>query len=103
MSRRSRMRVMVVVPSFAEGQERHPVTVARVLARRESLFAPEVRRRIDQPSRMQSDSDAQENSPHQHPPPAEIEEREADNNQWHIEETVEPDVKAILHQIRRVA
>ena len=44
-----RVRVVVVVPAFAEGQQRHPPVVGRVVARLEAARAPQVRRRVHQP------------------------------------------------------
>src|SRR3970040_689388 len=42
-----RVRVMVVVPSLAEGQERYPPVVRRVVARLEPTRAPPVRGGVD--------------------------------------------------------
>ncbi len=97
------MSVVVIVPSFAESQQRHPPTVARILAGLEALLAPEVRRRVDEPGRVQADGDAKENPPHHHAPPAEIEERKSQDDEWHKVEAIEPDMEAIFHQVGSVA
>ena len=43
----SRKRMMVIVPTFAEGQQGHPPTVGRIISRFETSFAPQVSRRIN--------------------------------------------------------
>jgi len=54
VTRRRGMRMMVVVPAFAERNQRHPPVVARIIAGVEPAPAPHVRRGVDQPSGMQS-------------------------------------------------
>src|SRR5215204_7256825 len=45
--RGSRKRMMVVVPSLAERQQRNPPTVGRIVSRFKTSFAPQVSRRIN--------------------------------------------------------
>src|SRR5688500_6748210 len=44
VARRDGMRVVIVVPAFAEGQQRHPPAVPRIIARLETPAAPHVGR-----------------------------------------------------------
>ena len=80
VARGHRMRVVVVVPAFAAGQQRHPPVVARVVAGFKAAAAPQVRRRVHQPGSVQTQCHAQQtrptapwptpftHPPHSHPP-----------------------------------
>ena len=61
--RRSRMRVMVIVPAFAERNQRYPPVVARIVVGGKPPRAPHVRRRVDQPGGVQPEHDAQGRCP----------------------------------------
>src|SRR4051812_18316095 len=78
MTSGSRMGVMIVMPAFAKGEQRHPPTVARILAGIKASTSPHVRRRVDQPSGVQRQRYAQEDSPQQNVPTAKQEQRHAD-------------------------
>ena len=69
----TRVRVVIVVPAFAERQERHPPAVARVVARLEAAEPYYVRGRVDQPRAVQNRDDAGE-IPRDHRPAADREE-----------------------------
>ena len=60
VTRRSRMSVVVVVPSLAERQQRYPPTVARIVTGFESCFSPQMSRRIDEPRRVESHGHTEE-------------------------------------------
>jgi len=95
--------MMVVVPSFAEGEQCDPPVVARIVPRLEALLAPHVRCRIDEPRRMQADGDAQKDAP-QHPrPTAKRVKDDARRNQRHVVEAVDHPMHAIFHQIGRIS
>ena len=73
---RHRVRVVVVVPALAEGQERHPPAVARVVARLEAARCPT----CASPSSpatcaCRPNDDAQEDAPEHHRPAADGEQR----------------------------
>ena len=68
--RRSRMRVVIVVPAFAERDQRHPPGIARIVAGFKAPRSPHVRGRIYQPRGMQPDHRPQENAPKDHRPAA---------------------------------
>ena len=63
MPRRSRMGVVIVVPAFAEGDQRDPPVIAGIVARVEAARAPHVRDGVDQPGGVQADDDAQADAP----------------------------------------
>ena len=58
-----RMGVMVVVPSFAKGQQRHPEAVARGVSGGKSARAPHVGGGVDQPGGVQAEHGAKEDAP----------------------------------------
>ncbi len=49
---------MIIVPSFAEAQQRDPPVVAGIVTRGEAAAAPHMGRGVDQPSRVQAEDDA---------------------------------------------
>src|ERR1700757_518582 len=61
---RGRMRMVIVVPSFTEGEYRHQEVVRGEIASRKPPRSPHVRNRIHRPGRVQPDHGAHENSPH---------------------------------------
>ena len=63
MARRGRVRVVIVVPAFAEGHQRDPPVVARIVAGGKAARSPHVGGGVDQPSGMQADDDAQAKFP----------------------------------------
>ena len=69
--------VMIVVPAFAEGQDRHPETVRGVVAGHEALRTPHVRRGVHQPGGVQPKHGADKRAPQQVGPPAEDEQKHA--------------------------
>src|SRR5947209_3255994 len=77
VTRRCRMRVMIVVPALAESQERDPPTVGRIIVGGEPASAPHVRSRVDQPCRVQVKDYAKEDAPHQDGPAAQGKEQQA--------------------------
>ena len=52
MLRGTRMRVMVVMPSFAKGQQRNPPAVGRIVVCYEATAPPEMRCGIDEPGEV---------------------------------------------------
>ena len=97
VTRRRRMRVMVVVPSLAERQQRYPPTVTRIVTGLESCSAPQVSGRIDEPGCMQSQRQSQENSPQQNSPSANHKKRHPDDQQRDKVKVVQPTIVAILY------
>ena len=65
VARRLRDRVMIVVPAFAERQDRDPETVRGVIAGQEALRPPHVRGGVYQPGGVQAENGPEENAPHQ--------------------------------------
>src|SRR5271156_377525 len=63
VARGNRMRVVIVVPAFAPGQQGDPPAVGGKVARGKAARAPGVGCGVDQPGGMQSDHGAQKNSP----------------------------------------
>jgi hypothetical protein len=58
--------VVVVVPAFAAGEQSDPPVVAGIILGFEAAPAPEVGGGVDEPGRVESDSDAKEGSPEDH-------------------------------------
>ena len=97
------MRVMVVVPAFAERHHRDPEAVARIVAGLEAALAPEVRRRVDEPGAVQAVGRAEERAPQHIGPAAEREQRESDDDLRHPVPGGQRDVETILAEVGRVA
>ncbi len=57
------MRMVIVVPAFAKGEQRHPPAIAGIVACGEAAPAPEVSSGVDQPGGMQADHHAHADSP----------------------------------------
>src|SRR5882762_1693454 len=103
VARRGRVGVVVVVPAFAERQERHPPHVLRVVSRREAAAPPQVRGGVDEPRRVQSDHHAQEDRPVDERPSTNGEERESQHGQRYPVKRVQPAVKGVSTEVRGVA
>ena len=58
--------VVVVVPTFAAGEQSDPPVVAGVVLGLEAALAPEVGGGVDEPGRMEAYGDAKEGSPKNH-------------------------------------
>ena len=54
---------MIVVPAFAARHQCHPPVVARIVACKEALANPTLRGGIHQPRSVQTNSDAEEDTP----------------------------------------
>src|SRR5580700_135775 len=89
----SRMRVMIVVPAFAEGDHGDPKIVGGRVARNETARAPEVRGGIDEPGEMQTKRGAQENSPQHTRPATNRIKRSGDHNNGDVMVFGNPDVE----------
>ena len=97
------MRVMIIVPAFAESQQRNPPTVAGVFAGFESPSPPHVRCGVDQPGRMECQRHAQKDSPQHDAPTAKNQQRHRQNNQWNIIEAIEQNVISVCNQVRGIS
>src|SRR5689334_1345865 len=64
MTGRLWMRVMIVMPAFAPGQQCDPKAVSGAVIRAKTPRAPHVSGRVYQPSSVEPNHTAQENSPH---------------------------------------
>ena len=97
------MRMMVVVPALAKGEQGDPPTVARIFAGFKAPPAPHMRGRVHQPGRVQPDRYPHKDSPQQDTPTAEGEHQDGEHDQWHVIETVEQNVESIFDQVGRVS
>ncbi len=102
VARAGRMGVMVVVPPFAERQQRDPPVVRRVVARVEPARSPLVGRRVHQPGGVQADGGAEEDAPEHVGNAAVGQQREADDDVRRPVPFGERDVDGIAHQIGHV-
>src|SRR5580700_11492797 len=97
------MGVVIVVPSFTATEECHPPAVAGMVAGFEAARSPHVSRRVDEPGGMQTEGDAQEDSPHEAGPAADGEQDQADNDHGNPVVFADPDVELIAGKIGSVA
>src|SRR3979490_3008000 len=103
MARGNRMRVVIVVPALAKGDERDQEIVSREVFGCEAARSPEMRNRVHHPGGVQSNYDAGKDSPEE---PGQSAEGEEDNTEDDVAGPVilgEPDVNFIFGQIRNVA
>ena len=91
------------MPAFAEGEQRHPPAIARIVASDEPAAAPHVGRRIHEPGGMQSDYNAQADAPEHHPDASRGQQNQAQRNQRNVVIRVQPEIKSVARQIRRIA
>ena len=96
------MRVVVVVPAFAEGDHGDPPVVARIVPGVEAALAPQVRGGVDQPRGVPAEYDAHKNRPQHQRPPADgqTDQRHGDRRDPVI--VVQPHIIRLPRQIRRV-
>src|SRR5580692_8332574 len=62
---RDGMRMMIVVPAFAAGEQGDPPQVTRIVARGKALGTPHMRGGVDQPGDVQTERDTEEDAPEQ--------------------------------------
>src|ERR1700676_25151 len=100
MARGTPLRVVIVVPALAKGEERDKKIVSREVFRCEAPRSPEMRNRVHHPGGMQANDDSGKDSPEE---PG----QSADGEEDHTEDDVagpvilgEPDVNFIFGQIR---
>ena len=101
--RRNRVRVVVVVPAFAECQQRHPPRVLRVVLGGEAAVSPHVGGRVDEPRGVQADDHAQEDRPVDHRPAADGEQDQSHGGQRNPVIRGQPLVEGVAAEVRRVA
>src|SRR5437588_2679287 len=99
----ARVRVVVVVPALAECHQGDEQVISRVVSGLEPTRPPHVRRRVDQPSRVQAHNGAQEDGPKEDRPAAEDEKRGPEHDLREIVPARNPDVEATFEQVGRVA
>ena len=110
-----RVRVVVVMPALAAGEDGDPPVVAGVVAGFEAALAVKVRGGVDEPGGVQADDDAEECSPEHHAQAAhgamarsrkrgtERDLRKAGKREEEPVELREPDVDLILGEVGSVA
>ncbi len=91
--------MVVVVPAFAEGQERDPEAVARIVCGVKAPRAPQMSRRIHQPGEVQPQCHAQKDGPQGHLPTQYSQDQEARNRQGYPVPAADPDMEAVIHQV----
>src|ERR1700752_5087552 len=99
MADRDGMRMMVVVPAFAAGQQGHPPVVARFVAGGKAPRSPHMRGGVYQPGGVQTQSYAQEYAPHDAGPSAKCQQSQPNDDQGYVMVFAQPDLEAILGQI----
>ena len=99
VARGNRMRVMIVVPAFAPGDQRDPPAIGGKIAGLKAARAPAVRGGIHQPGGVQADNRAQENSPQDERDAADGEQNQAENDHRHVMIFGDPDVEFIFGEV----
>src|SRR5207244_8179783 len=89
VTRRCRVRMMIVVPTLAKGEQGYPPTVARIFTGVEALPAPHMSGRVHQPGRVERKRHPQKDSPQQDTPTTEGEHQ--DRSEEHTSELQSPD------------
>src|SRR5690348_11365204 len=103
MAYRGGMRVMIVVPALAEGEDCYQPVVGRKVLSGKAARAPQVGGGIDRPGGMETEHDAQENSP-QHPlPSADGEQDKSQDDKGNVVVFRDPDMEFVFSEIRNVA
>src|SRR5215467_8401951 len=97
------MGMVIVVPAFAEGEERNPPAVGREIPRGKAPRAPAVGRRIHQPCRVQAKYGAQESSDKEKRQAADGVQEDKDGNRCKIVILRNPHMKSGLGEIRNIA
>ncbi len=102
VARRNRVRMVIVVPAFAEGEQSHPPAIRRKIAGLKAPRTDHVRGRIDQPRRMKTEDGAEEDPPHDKGHSSDGEKHNAKHDHGHVMVFRDPDVKFVLGQIGNV-
>ena len=102
MPRRCRMRVVIIVPAFAKGEKSDPPAIAGIVTGFKAAPSPHVCRRIDQPGGVEPDHYPQTAGPQKERQATDSVENDAQYGKRHPVIVVEPDVKSMFRQIRRV-
>src|SRR5271165_3220965 len=90
---------MVVVPAFAEAQERDPPVVGRAVAGAERLIANRMRCAVDQPGAVIREHEAREKSPDDERPATDQIEHDAERKAQYEMIALEGPVGRILEQV----
>src|SRR5947207_14569174 len=96
------MGVMVVVPSFSEGEQCHPEAVAGGVCCLVSPRAPHMGGGVDQPGGVKIQDGAEENAPEEKRPSAEDEKDSAKDGHGKPMPSADPDVKFVFAKIEDV-
>ena len=94
--------MVIVVPAFAEGDRRDECVITRIVTRFKSAAAPQMRCRIDQPSKMPADRDSHNDRPDDHRPSANREQDTRESQRRNVVVLIEKPEIRILHQIGRI-
>ena len=102
MTSRRRVGMMIVMPAFAEGQNRDQEIIRRIVAGVVALGAPKMRGRIDQPGGVKSDRHPQEYSPQDRLPTKGEQDPYAERGEGNPVPLAEPYVVLVFTKIRNV-
>src|SRR5690606_26657492 len=97
------MSVMVIMPAFAPRDRGDKAVIAGCVARFESPFAPQMRRRINQPCRMPADNHAEKYRPQDHRETTDSEKNDTCDDGCYPIIFIEPNLERIFYEVRRVA
>src|SRR5437660_2114299 len=97
------MGVVIVVPAFTEGEQGNEPVVGGDIASEEAARSPCVSGGMDQPSGVQADYRAHEQSPHQERKTADCEKQNSRQNHGNVMVFRDPDMKLGFCKIRYIA
>src|SRR5262249_4028131 len=100
---RGRMSMMIVVPALSKSDPSHPPIVPGIVARSKTSASPHVGCGIDQPGSVKPQDHTQAEPPGDKGQSTEHIQAYTDKNHWPHVETIQPTLKSVAHQIRRVA
>src|SRR5277367_338262 len=100
---RDGMGMMVIVPTFAESEQRHPPAIGRSIPGLKAARAPKMRRGVDQPGGVESHHGAQKNAPQQEGQSAHGEKCQTENDCRNELVLRDPNVKLVRCEVRDVA
>ena len=93
------MSVMVVVPSFSEGEKRYPEVISRGVTGLKTPRPPHVRGRVDQPGAVKIHDGAEEDAPEEEGPSAYGEKDYAEDGDGDPMPSADPDVEFIFAEV----
>ena len=94
------MGMMVVVPSFSEGQKCHPEAISGGVSGWKPTRAPHMCGRVDKPGRVKIQDGAKKDAPKENRPSPQEQKDPTHYGHWYPMPLAEPDVKPVSAKVR---